>query len=93
MEPSVPLEAMIAFHIRRPNSHFVNSRRNRGLRTNDPQTYVVGMLDLDNLVKFTLGAIGGVIYVTDSQICHISFRKVWDEDQGSTTCVVSKMEV
>ena len=29
MEPSVPLEAVITFRIRRPNSHFVNSKRNR----------------------------------------------------------------
>jgi Holliday junction resolvase RusA-like endonuclease len=93
MEPSVPLEAVITFRIRRPNSHFVNSKRNRGLRTKAPRTYVVGKLDLDNLVKFTLDAIGGVIYVTDGQICYISCRKVWDEGQGSTTCVVSKLEV
>ncbi len=93
MEPSVPLEAVITFRIRRPNSHFVNSKRNRGLRTNAPRTYVVGKLDLDNLVKFTLDAIGGVIYVTDGQICYISCRKVWDEGQGSTTCVVSKLGV
>ena len=93
MEPSVPLEAVITFRIRRPNSHFVNSKRNRGLRTTAPRTYVVGKLDLDNLVKFTLDAIGGVIYVTDGQICYISCRKVWDEGQGLTTCVVSKLEL
>jgi Holliday junction resolvase RusA-like endonuclease len=93
MEPSVPLEAVITFRNRRPNSHFVNSKRNRGLRTTAPRTYVVGKLDLESLVKFTLDAIGGVIYVTDGQICYISCRKVWDEGQGSTTCVVSKLEV
>jgi hypothetical protein len=82
MEPSVPLGAVIIFCIRWPNSHFVHSKRNRGLRTNTPRTYVVGKQDLDNLVKFALDAIGGVIYVTDSQICHISCRKVWDEGQG-----------
>jgi Holliday junction resolvase RusA-like endonuclease len=91
MEPSVPLEAVITFRIRRTNSHFVNSKRNRGLRTNAPRTYVVGKLDLDNLDKFTLDAIGSVIYVTDGQICYISCRKVWDEGQGSTSCVVSKL--
>jgi hypothetical protein len=31
---------------------------------------MVGKLDLENLVKFTLDAIGGVIYVTDGQIVH-----------------------
>jgi Holliday junction resolvase RusA-like endonuclease len=92
LEPAVPLEAVITFRIRRPNSHFVNSKRNRGLRTRAPRTYIVGKLDLDNLVKFTLDANGGVIYVTDGQICYISCRKVWDKGQGSTTCVVSKLE-
>jgi Holliday junction resolvase RusA-like endonuclease len=57
----------------------VNSKRNRGLGTNALRTYVVGKLDLDNLVRFTLDAIGGVIYVTGGQICYISCRKVWDE--------------
>jgi Holliday junction resolvase RusA-like endonuclease len=92
IEPSFPLSATITFHIRRPNSHFVNSRRNKGLRRNAPRTYVIGKLDLDNLVKFTLDANGGMIYVTDGQICHISCWKVWDEGHGSTTCVVSRLE-
>jgi hypothetical protein len=68
MEPSFPLLATITFRIRRLNSHFVNLRRNRGLRRNAPQTYVIGKLDLDNLVKFTLDAIGSVIYVTGGQM-------------------------
>jgi Holliday junction resolvase RusA-like endonuclease len=92
MEPSFPLSATITFCIRRPNSHFANSKRNRGLRRNAPRTYVIGKLDLDNLVRFTLDAVGGVIYVTDGQICHISCWKVWDEGHGSTTCVVAKLE-
>ncbi len=91
MEPLLPLEALITFRIRRPNSHFVNLNRNRGLRTNAPRTYVVGKLDLDNLVKFTLDAVGGVIYVNDGQVCHIACRKIWDEGPGSTTCMVSKL--
>jgi Holliday junction resolvase RusA-like endonuclease len=92
MEPAIPLEAVITFCIRQPNSHFANSKRTRGLHSNAPQTYVVDKLDLDNLFKFTLDAIGGVIYVTDGQICYISCRNVWDEGQGSTTCVISKMK-
>jgi hypothetical protein len=71
MEPSIQLEAVITLRSRRPNCHFVNSKRNRGLRTNAPRTYVVGKLDLDNPVTFTLDAIGGDIGYGRSNMLHL----------------------
>jgi hypothetical protein len=62
------LGASLIFYLCQPNIHFVNSRRDRGLRDNAPKTYVVGKVDLDNLVKFTLDAIDGVAFVDDGQI-------------------------
>jgi hypothetical protein len=88
---SVALGARLTFHLRRPNIHFVNSRRDRGLRANAPKTYVVGKVDLDNLVKFTLDAIGGVAFVDDGQIAELNCSKVWVENDGSTACIISKL--
>jgi hypothetical protein len=90
-QSSVPLDARMVFRIRRPNLHFVNSRRDRGLRATAPNKYVVGKVDLDNLVKFTLDAISGVAFVDDGQITQLTCQKVWDLGDGSTTCVVSKL--
>jgi Holliday junction resolvase RusA-like endonuclease len=54
-------------------------------------SYVLGKVQVDNLVKFTLDAIGGVVFGDDGQIAHLSCEKVWDNGDGSTTCVVSKL--
>jgi hypothetical protein len=45
----------------------LNSRRDHGLMDNAPKMYIVGMVDLDNLIKFTLDAIGGVAFVDNGQ--------------------------
>jgi hypothetical protein len=58
---------------------------------NTPKTYVVGKVDLDNLVKFTLDAIDGVAFVDDGQISELNCSKVWVENAGSTSCIISKL--
>jgi hypothetical protein len=88
----IPLGAKIVFGLRRPNTHFVNSRRERGLRATAPKKYVVGKADLDNLVKFTLDAMVGVAFADDDQISRLTCEKVWVENDGSTTCIVSRLE-
>jgi hypothetical protein len=50
---ALPLARLI-FHLCWPDINFVNSRRDRGLREKAPKTYVMGKVDLYNLVKFTL---------------------------------------
>jgi Holliday junction resolvase RusA-like endonuclease len=51
----------------------------------------VGKVDLGNLVKFTLDAIGGVACVDDGQIAELNCSKVWAENEGSTACIISKL--
>jgi hypothetical protein len=65
LSTKVPLGARVIFRLRRPNVHFVNSRRERGHRASAPKKFVVGKADLDNLVKFVLGAMGGVAFADD----------------------------
>jgi hypothetical protein len=90
-ESTIPLSARIVFRIGRPNLHFVNSRRDRGIRATTPKKYVLRKVDVDNLVKFTLDDIGSVVFVGDGQISQLSCEKIWDNGDGSTTCVVSKL--
>jgi hypothetical protein len=61
----IPLGARVVFRLCRPNAHFVNSRRERGLRSSAPKKFVIGKADLDNLVKFVLDAMGGVAFADD----------------------------
>jgi Holliday junction resolvase RusA-like endonuclease len=51
----------------------------------------VGKVDLDNLVKFTLDVIGGVAFVDHGQISELNCSKVWVENPGSTSCIISKL--
>ncbi len=88
----IPLGARIVFKLRRPNVHFVNSRRERGLRSSAPKKFVVGKADLDNLVKFVLDAMGGVAFADDQQISKLTCEKVWDVGDGSTTCTLTELE-
>ena len=40
--------------------------------------------DLDNLIKFVLDALNGVLYDDDSRIVGINAYKVWADDPQST---------
>ena len=93
-QTKIPLGARIIFRLRRPNHHFINSRRDRGLRDAAPKKNAIGKVDLDNLVKFTLDALGVVVFVDDGQIAHLSTKKLWEEGgaDGLTTCIVSELE-
>jgi hypothetical protein len=79
------------FYFCRPNIHFVNARRDCGLRDNAPKTYVVGKVDLDNLVKLSLDAIGGIAFVDDGKISELNCSKVWVENEGFPSCIISKL--
>jgi hypothetical protein len=83
--------APLIFYLCRPNIHFVNSRRDCSLRDNAPKTYVVGKVDLDNLVKLSLDAIGGVAFVDDGKISELNCSKVWVENEDSPFCIISKL--
>lgn len=38
--------------------------------------------DIDNLVKLVFDAFNGIIYEDDSQVCELSCRKVYGEENG-----------
>jgi len=73
------LELRLIFRMRRPRSHFVNRRPGPGrLRPNVPPLLYDGATDIDNLAKFVMDAMNGVLYDDDKQIVTVSATKVYD---------------
>lgn len=85
-QETVPLKAVIKFFLPRPNTHFKrNGRRNSENFTADRDTARrnhINRPDLDNMVKFVLDAMQGVVYSNDSHIVSLSATKSFD-NRGS----------
>ena len=83
--PLIPEGAVcmeILFHRRMPNSAFTNRQRwrpfvqgrfNRDLNWEDTR-----VPDIDNLAKFVLDALNGVVYKDDGQVCKLVLYKLVD---------------
>jgi hypothetical protein len=79
----------ILFYMKRPKTHFVGSNPQRGRIRKDFQ----GMLphrskvDVDNLAKFVLDSLNGLLYVDDRQVTSLHVAKLLHSDgdyQGLT---------
>ncbi|KAL3823457.1 hypothetical protein ACHAXA_010217 [Cyclostephanos tholiformis] len=75
----------IIFRMRRPASHFVGSRRT-GPGARLKPAYSAGWppgsirSDVDNLAKFVMDSLNGVLYVDDRQVVRLSAVKVLDSE-------------
>ena len=62
-------------------------------------TYIASHLqvtrtDVDNLAKFVLDALNGVLYVDDKQVASLTVTKVYDDEEpytGSTDVIVKSL--
>ena len=88
------LEVCIVFAYPRPLCHYHGGRRaEEALKANVPRFPRHG--DLDNLSKFVLDALNGVLFDDDSQVVFLHTKKLWVPDHqsvGSTTVRVSVIE-
>ena len=84
----------VTFHMRRPNSDFVGcSRLNRTLKRVALQLRKPFGPDIDNLSKFVLDVLGGIIYEDDKQVICLMATKKKDVDgycEGKTIVEVSE---
>ena len=82
------LSVSLVFKLQRPKSHYVsNNPKKNQLKKNAPKQYHVARKDLDNMVKFVLDSLNGILYKDDAQICIINGTKIYaneDYNVGST---------
>jgi len=75
------------FRLRRPNDHFVGGKRCQ-LKDSAPRGFCVGRSDIDNLSKFVLDCLNGLLFMDDRRVVSLTAMKVWDSHgtcEGSTT--------
>jgi Holliday junction resolvase RusA-like endonuclease len=87
----------LIFRMKRPLSHFVARNRGMGqLKPTAPTEMSAIRSDIDNLAKFILDCLNGVIYKDDHQIFHLVSTKLLDSEAdclGSTEVLVREVAV
>lgn len=79
-----PLRLELYFIFARPLTHFDGGGR---LLPNAPVFYTE-IADIDNLIKFTLDAMNGTVYVDDSQVLQLYAIKRYDDAIHARTTVI-----
>eukprot|EP00559_Dactyliosolen_fragilissimus_P008951 CAMPEP_0184861534 /NCGR_PEP_ID=MMETSP0580-20130426/6200_1 /TAXON_ID=1118495 /ORGANISM="Dactyliosolen fragilissimus" /LENGTH=232 /DNA_ID=CAMNT_0027359065 /DNA_START=356 /DNA_END=1054 /DNA_ORIENTATION=+ len=70
----------LLFRQRRPKAHFVGNDPTRGLRPTSPEKYRITRTDVDNLAKFVMDSLNGILYVDDKQVVELIAKKVLDSE-------------
>lgn len=71
-----PIELSVAFHFRRPQSHYGIGRNFGQLKDSAPQHHMQTP-DLDKLVRCLGDALTGVIWLDDRQVCKTVSERLW----------------
>lgn len=90
----IAVEMSLVFSLKRPLAHFISNKRGPGrVRQNAPKsTSASARPDIDNLVKFVLDAMSGVLYADDCQVTTLHTVKVFDDSDdcfGSTSLKIN----
>jgi Holliday junction resolvase RusA-like endonuclease len=91
----VPVAMTLLFYLKRPNYDFKNGQRGLGrlkgmLPCTRPQ-----VPDIDNLAKFVLDGMNGLVYADDRQVVKLYIYKLLDNEgdcQGRTVIMVSAFD-
>eukprot|EP00978_Attheya_sp_CCMP212_P011846 scaffold29409_cov44-Attheya_sp.AAC.2 len=81
----------IVFRLRRPRNHFKSNKAEKGLRPSAPGRLHPVKTDVDNLAKFVLDSLNGLLYVDDRQVVSLHATKVYDTDgdcEGATDIII-----
>lgn len=82
------LVVSILFRMKRPNTHFIGGKPGPGrMRETAPSETSQTRTDVDNLAKFVLDSLNGILYDDDRQVCSLHVTKLLDNDgdcKGST---------
>ena len=75
LSPTGPVFLHVTYHRRLANTMFKKNQRENGLRSVIPSIFDAMKPDIDNLVKYLMDALTGVLYYDDAQVCEIIVRK------------------
>ena len=94
--PDEFLEISIVFRLKRPKSHFVNNKPGEGrIKANAPMKYHPTRTDVDNLAKFVLDSLNGVLYSDDRQVVSLKATKLLDSEgtcDGATDVLITVVQ-
>lgn len=76
-----PVAVEIKFHMRRPNTHFKSKDRLKALKAITPFAHV-SCPDIDNLAKFVLDGMNGLVHHDDKQVVKLVVHKLFDLEHG-----------
>lgn len=85
-----PIEVICNFYMLRPKSHYGTGRNAGKLKTSAPK-FNTKKKDCDNLLKFYLDCLNGLVWKDDAQVCHIDAWKHYSEDPR-TEIIVNGLE-
>ena len=68
----------MTFHMPRPKSHYRTGKYSHLLKDNAPKTHIVKP-DIDNLAKFVMDALQGILWDDDSYINALEVKKVYSK--------------
>jgi len=71
-----PIELLVRFHFKRPESHY-GSGKNAGTLKQSAPEYHAQSPDLDKLVRCLGDSLTGVVYVDDRQVCSTISSRHW----------------
>jgi Holliday junction resolvase RusA-like endonuclease len=94
-----PIAVSIVFRMKRPKSHFIANRPGVDrLRKSAPRHMSSTSMrtDVDNLAKFVLDSLNGLVYTDDRQIVSLHVTKLYDNDDSDylfrgSTCVCIRL--
>eukprot|EP00804_Cyclotella_cryptica_P005663 CCRYP_000034-RA/>CCRYP_000034-RA protein AED:0.36 eAED:0.36 QI:0/-1/0/1/-1/1/1/0/323 len=90
------LEMSIVFRLKRPKSHFVGNKPGSGrIKSNAPGKFHVSRTDIDNLAKFVLDSLNGILYDDDRQVVSLRAIKMLDSEgmcDGATDVTITVLE-
>lgn len=89
----VALKLKVIFYLQRPLSHFVGSRRGSGRLRQNPEWRPSRRVDVDNLAKFVLDSLNGVLYGDDQQIVVLECTKCYDSQDDCLGKTKLKLQV
>ncbi len=75
-----PVNIHILFYFKRPKSHYRTGKYCKELKKDVPFCHITKP-DVDNLAKFVLDGLTGVLYKDDNQVTSITAIKLYDEEE------------